>query len=387
MSFLGAQNLTTKDHCQLSSHCGKPEMFDIHHHHCGKQIVRIFLACLLLTLGAAPATAQPQVSRYWTVPTKQQVVETQISFVSDGAKLSGTLYAPQGVKKAPVVIALHGAQAPLRSEPLYRHLREMLPPLGIAVFLYDRRGSGQSEQGRAAPGDFDRLAADAVVAFGVLAQRPDIDSKRMGFWGLSQGGWLTLKAAALEPKAAFAVAISAPMAGADVQMNFAVANLLRVRDHPESVVQRAVAARTAVDDFTRGKLSRAKAVAAEAAIAHEPWYREIYLRGNIDDPVWRQQIESDPLEALDRAHVPTLVLYGQSDPWVPVAPSLTALEKSAARHPNVEVSVIEGADHAMMLGVPPKQQMDLAFAKSAAPTAPAYFAKLSAWLAGRGMTR
>lgn len=31
-----------------------------------------------------------------------------------------------------------------RELPLYQHLKEMLPALGIAVFIYDRRGSGKS---------------------------------------------------------------------------------------------------------------------------------------------------------------------------------------------------------------------------------------------------
>jgi hypothetical protein len=44
------------------------------------------------------------------------------------------------------------------------------------------------------------------------------------------------------------------------------------------------------------------------------------------------------------------------------------------------VQVIDGADHAMMLDVPPAQQLDTQFATQAAPDAPAYFAVLGAWL-------
>ena len=42
--------------------------------------------------------------------------------------------------------------------------------------------------------------------------------------------------------------------------------------------------------------------------------------------------------------------------------------------------MIDGADHAMMLGVPPARQVDAQFASHAAPDAPAYFALLGAWL-------
>ena len=46
----------------------------------------------------------------------------------------------------------------------------MLPALGIAVFVYDRRGSGQSGS-KNAGGDFTLLADDAVAAAKNLAGR------------------------------------------------------------------------------------------------------------------------------------------------------------------------------------------------------------------------
>jgi len=316
----------------------------------------------------------------WSVPTDNPVEQRRIDFEHRGAQLSGTLFVPRGSAPRAAVIALHGAQAPLRTAPLYRHLTQVMPRLGIAVLLYDRRGSGASTSGGAAPGNFDLLAQDAVAAFARLRAERDIDPARIGFWGLSQGGWLALLAAAKEQRAAFAVAVSAPMASADVQMNFAVANILRIQGKPQGVIDRAVAARTAVDDYVRGRRSRAEAERAEAGIRNEPWYADTWIRGNIDDPEWRQQIGNDPLRALGNSRVPTLVVFGQSDPWVPVAASLSALRSRAADFPQVTVRVINGADHAMMLGVAPERQVDARFAADAAPDAPAYFALLGAWL-------
>lgn len=345
------------------------------------------LAATLSLLVPSAAQAAPSATNPWDVPAERRIIAENIRFERAGAQMSGTLYYAEGSRALATMIVFHGAQAPLRSEPLYRHLIQVLPKLGMAVFVFDRRGSGASTQGSVAPGDFEALADDGVAAFAALSRRPQVDPARIGFWGLSQGGWLALQAAAREPKAAFAVAISAPMAGADVQMNFAVANVLRIKGVVEADVQRAIAARTTVDRYTMGKTSRAEAAKAEAGIVGEPWYRDTYIRGNIDDPAWRKQIESDPLQSLDRSKVPTLILYGQGDPWVPVEASLAALKRSAARHSNVDVRVVDGADHAMMLGVDPKQQVDLAFAKSVAPNAPEYFATLGAWLERRGLTQ
>jgi pimeloyl-ACP methyl ester carboxylesterase len=339
----------------------------------------IFNAAILLGCGTVAHAAKLE-QLPWAVPSDVVVESRELVVESHGARLAGTLFIPAGMQPHAAVIALHGAQVPLRTDPLYHHLVQILPQLGVAVFLYDRRGSGGSTSGGAAPGDFDLLVEDAVAAFARLRQEPRIDPARIGFWGLSQGGWLTLLAAKKEQRAAFAVAVSAPMAGANVQMNFAVANILRVEGQPQAVINRAIRARTMVDDYARGRRSRAEAAAAEADVRDEPWYDHTWLKGNIDDPQWKQQIEADPLRALAGSHVPTLILFGQVDPWVPVAPSLVSLRSRAAEFPQATVQVIDGADHAMMLDVPPAQQLDPHFATRAAPTAAAYFALLGAWL-------
>lgn len=335
------------------------------------------LLAVILGIGAHVARAEPAP---WTVSSDLKVERREIVFENQGARLAGTLLLPAGQAPRGAVIVLHGAQVPLRTDPLYRHLVQIVPRLGMALFVYDRRGSGGSTSGGAAPGNFDLLAADAVAAFARIRREPGIDPAHIGFWGLSQGGWLTLLAARKEQRAAFAVAVSAPMASADVQMNFAVANILRVGGQPQAVIDRAIRARTTVDDYVRGKRSRSDAAAAEAGVRGEPWYDQLWLKGNIDDPEWKQQIEADPLRALKGSHVPTLILFGQADPWVPVAPSLVALHSHAAGLKQVTVQVIDGADHAMMLDVPPAQQLDTRFATQAAPDAPAYFATLGAWL-------
>lgn len=329
---------------------------------------------------ASNGLAQTSPPPPWAVRPQVIVEQRQITVQNRRARLSGTLFLPEGSKPRAVVIALHGAQVPLRTDPLYQHLTQIMPQLGIGVFLYDRRGSGSSTSGGAAPGNFDLLASDAVAAFARVRQEAGVDPDRLGFWGLSQGGWLSLLAAKKEQRAAFAIAVSAPMAAADVQMNFAVANILRIEGQPQTVIDRAIHARKTVDDYVRGQGSRAAAEAAEGGITDEHWYSRTWLKGNIDDPEWRQQITADPLISLTGSKVPTLIVFGQADPWVPVEPSLAALRSRSTDLPQLAVRVIDGADHAMMLDVPPAKQVDTAFATEAAPNAPAYFALLGAWL-------
>src|SRR4029079_3007174 len=101
--------------------------------------------------------------------------------------------------------------------PLYRHLIDLMPPLGYAVFIFDRRGNGKST-GNKSGNDFNTLANDGLAALRMLASDKRIDPRKIGFWGLSQGGWLSVLAASLSHQVAFAISISAPLTTPDVQM-------------------------------------------------------------------------------------------------------------------------------------------------------------------------
>lgn len=153
-------------------------------------LFRVLLLVSAVFSSVAPvraAEADAPTKHPWTVASDTAVVRRDISFENRGATLSGTLFHPAGKRARATIIALHGAGVPLRTDPLYRHLTEIMPRLGMAVFLYDRRGSGRSTSGGAAPGNFDLLAEDAVAAFAKLADEPNVDPTRLGFWGLSQG--------------------------------------------------------------------------------------------------------------------------------------------------------------------------------------------------------
>ena len=325
----------------------------------------------------------------WSAPPTAVVDTQELTIQSGAVKLSGTLYTPRVEGRVPAVIALHAASSPTRDFPLYRHLVEMLPPLGIAVFIFDRRGSGKSG-GKLADSDYTMLADDGIAAQRMLATAPRIDARRIGFWGLSQGGWLSLLAASRSPQAAFAISISAPMTTPDVQMNFAVANILRIRGFPQADIDQALATRSAVDDFMRGKRDRASTQEVLDAATAQPWFEYIYMGETFkdaDQSRWAKEIQHDPLATLDAVGVPALVIYGSADPWVPAQISVERLRASSARHPNIDVAVIAGADHAMATSVSTADQIDPVLSAKEAPQAAEYFALLGAWLANQGLAR
>lgn len=323
----------------------------------------------------------------WHARASTVVSAQEKTFQSAGATLSGTLHVPRSERPVPAVVVLHSASSPERDNPLYRHLVQMLPSLKIAVFVFDRRGSGRSG-GRLEDSDYEMLADDGISAQRMLAQDPRIDSRRIGFWGLSQGGWLSLLAASRSPRTAFAVSISAPMTTPDVQMNFAVASILRIKGYQKADIDQAIATRTIVDDFHRGKVDRVAAQAMLDAAATKPWFEDIYLGRTFKDPDqsrWAREMRHDPLAVVKKVRQPAFVIYGAADPWVPVQTSVERLRAASASLPRIDLAVIGGADHAMSTSVPPDDQIDPIKSAQQAPDSVEYFALLGAWLARQGL--
>ncbi|ATQ43002.1 alpha/beta hydrolase family protein [Caulobacter mirabilis] len=350
---------------------------------------RPLIGALALLVLAAPLPATPALADTapWSAPATTQRVEEAKVFRSGDADLSGTLYLPKGGKALAAVVVTHAAGSPSRASPLYRHLIEMLPAMGMAVFVYDRRGSGASG-GDLKTSDYALLADDAVAAVRMLKTDPRIDPGRVGVWGLSQGGWLALLAATRSPEVAFVVSISAPVVTPDVQMMFRSANALKVQGYSQVDIDQMLATRKAVDDYMRGTSDKAEAQRRIDAAKVQPWFPLTYMGETVRDrdvSRWRKEIEFDPLPSLETVKVPALVLYGAADPVVPVAISVERLATITPRRPNLKVAVIAGADHGMQTTVSPKDQMDPARADMAAPDAAEYFAVLASWLTAKGL--
>src|SRR3546814_14626984 len=79
------------------------------------------------------------------------------------------------------------------------------------------------------------------------------------------------------PDIAFVVAVSAPVVTADVQMIFSSTNHLKANGYSEADIAQMVAARKAVDDYMRGKVSRAEAQAKPDGIKTKPWFKYPFM--------------------------------------------------------------------------------------------------------------
>jgi pimeloyl-ACP methyl ester carboxylesterase len=266
----------------------------------------------------------------------------EVQIERDGASLAAS-YSPAGET---LIVALHGAGEGTRDYPLYRHLHEVLPPAGIGVVTFDRRGEGGST-GDSSRGRFELQVEDA------LAVLEAIDAERIGLWGISQGGWVGPLAAAASDEVAFLVLIASTGVTPAEQMMYAVEKQLLLAGYGADVVARALELRRRFEDWvhTTAPEPDEELAADLRAGLDEPWWSQVWLPPTLLDGesvrLWIEEMDFDPGPIFARVRVPTLLFYGEADSWTPVEPSVAAWR--AARSPEVEIVVVPGAEHDLML--------------------------------------
>jgi len=121
-----------------------------------------------------------------------------------GSFLAGHLRRPSGAAKPPIMIMVPGLESAKEEMEAYE-----LPFLarGIATLMVDGPGQGEAEYEHPIRGDFEVPAA-AIVDW--VLTRTDVDTTRIGLWGVSMGGYLAPRAAASEKRITACIALAGP---------------------------------------------------------------------------------------------------------------------------------------------------------------------------------
>lgn len=324
----------------------------------------------------------------WEVPPTGSVVEKEIRFENDGVELYGVLHTLEEVREGPALVAIHGSGTPEHDSWLFEHLVEALPALGVSVFVYDRRGTGESG-GELATATFQDLADDALAAAGAIAATEQVSRDAIGFWGQSQGGWLALEAGA-RGKAAFVINWAGPLTTPAEANFFVIENAVTLGGYDAQTAQRAVGVRRAIDEYVRGERDYAEVRDLIASAEEEEWFDRSLLQPaealpeEVSETGWRQIMDYDPVAALERLgarEVPTWIVYGGADPVVPVALSLEVLEDRFGGSGDwLDVTVIEDADHILMFPDDPDFMNPEIDEADLGPESARYFVTMGAWL-------
>src|SRR5215216_44071 len=121
-----------------------------------------------------------------------------VSYLSDGLKIYALMTIPNGQKPAtgwPVVIFNHGYIPPdvYRTTERYIAYVDEIASSGYIVFRSDYRGHDRSEGQAGGIYTQPNYSIDVLNAVASIKRYPDADPNRIGMWGHSMGGYITLR--------------------------------------------------------------------------------------------------------------------------------------------------------------------------------------------------
>jgi len=122
----------------------------------------------------------------------------------EGGVLAGFLRLPEGAVKPPVLIMVPGLDS--AKEELEAYETPFLER-GMATLMVDGPGQGEAEYQFPIRGDYE-VAVKAMVDW--VLTRPEVDSTRIGLWGVSLGGYYAPRAVAFEKRIKACIGLAGP---------------------------------------------------------------------------------------------------------------------------------------------------------------------------------
>ena len=266
--------------------------------------------------------------------------------------LAGTLTLPDSAGMFPAVILVHGSGPHDRDETILGHkpflvLADYLTKNGIAVLRYDKRGVGQSK------GDFataitDDFADDAAAAVAFLRTRNEIDKKRIGIIGHSEGGIIAPMAAASNRNIAFIVLMAAPgIKGIDIIMAQNEKAMKQQNMEPENIEKLQKINREIFESLADWQGTEADRTALRdklnllwdkmPLLVKLRMNKDQYIRGNFNAmirPWYRNSLQLNPETYLTKVSCPVFAINGEKDTQVIASDNLNAIKKALEKGKN-----------------------------------------------------
>ncbi len=290
--------------------------------------------------------------------------EEDVTYANEdaGITIAGTLTLPRGEGPFGAVLLISGSGPQDRNEFLLFHrpfhvLADHLTRRGIAVLRVDDRGAGEST------GNFDNattadFADDVRAGLDYLSSREDIDPKRLGLVGHSEGGMIAPMVAAESSDVSFIVLIAGP--GIPIPKLMALQHWADNKTDGKSdaeariyrdFYQQLYQVMNHIDDNTAaaqemrrlyGQLSD-----GDKKLLNWPAHKLDSVIADLLDPWHRYFVAFDPGTHLTKATCPVLAINGSKDCQVLPKPNLRGIEESLKAGGNRHYQIVElpGLNH------------------------------------------
>jgi pimeloyl-ACP methyl ester carboxylesterase len=262
-------------------------------------------------------------------------------------RLVGDLVLPPWQGPHPVVVFVHDQGPGVRGEGTWQ---QRLAAAGIASFLYDRPGCGESTGDWTMQTMPDRTG-ETVAAIDLIRGHDDVSANDLALIGSGQGSLVSTLAAGQSYAVAALVMISAvALGGLEVEQHRLAQRMIGAGFGSAEIALAQTLLRERVRRLTGGE-GPDSVLAAEAAVHHAGWYRLMPGSTSGEIAYVARYAAIDPRPALTGLHCPLLALYGTRDATLPVernARMLTSVLDSAG-HEDHNVITVPNADHALRL--------------------------------------
>ncbi|SDB99503.1 alpha/beta hydrolase family protein [Niabella drilacis] len=342
--------------------------------------------CLLLFLltcnfpGGSALNAQDHITHYR---------EQEVHFTYNGDTLFGKLITPGVFKgKLPVIVFVHGSgPEDYSSSGNYRYLWEVFTKMGFACYSWNRPGVAPSGGKWFQMSVADR-AREVVEAIRRVKKMKEVDSLRLGLWGISQAGWVIPEVAGIMAPA-FVITVSSPVTTAFRQEGYRVRAEMRADGLARKEQRQAAAYNRKLRKMIKTGRAYQQFSELQNKTGHEKWSGYV-IRG--DEMVYDYLsvvFKEDHPPDIDRLRCPVLAIWGANDLAVPPRKSARVYRKALKRagNSNVLVRIIPDADHTLTFNRTGKRAETIKrreqYSKSpAAVFAPGYIQLMTDWLAG-----
>lgn len=277
-----------------------------------------------------------------------------------GINLAGTLTLPKKEGVFPVVILISGSGPQNRDEELLGHkpflvLSDYLTKNGIAVLRYDDRGTALSK------GDFKSatsadFSTDVESAIFYLKTRKEINKKKIGLIGHSEGGLIAPMVASKSKDVAFIVLLAGTGIQGDKLLLLQQKLIGKASGIGDEDLQKTeltnkkvfdiVNKSTSIEQLKTDLTTYIKQELKDNPSAEKPQgmtdddFVKIQVN-QIANPWMQYFIKYNPTPTLTKVKCPVLAINGEKDLQVPAKENLDAIKKALTKGENKKVTIKE----------------------------------------------
>lgn len=298
-------------------------------------------------------------------------IEEEVNYENEaaGISLAGTLTMPKTGAPFPAVVLITGSGPQDRNESLLGHkpflvLADHLTRNGIAVLRFDDRGVGQST-GDFATATSEDFAGDVKAGIKYLLSRDEIDAKKIGLVGHSEGGLIAPMVATESPDVAFVVLMAGPGLSGEKILLLQSNLIAKANGAPEILIEQGLIDAAAYYKILKAEPDNAAAEKKLRAYRQAAWDKsseemkaEARKMGDPEKlfeaglkqmltPWFRYFISYDPAPTLQKVKVPVLAINGEKDLQVPPKENLAAIAEALTDGGNANFKTVEmpGLNH------------------------------------------